>query len=685
VSPEAGRVRALLGWFVPDVLARGDPEAAQRALLTVVGCLLGASVAALIALLQLVWGVREAALAAAGCALACALLLLWIRRSGAWRPVAYALCGAIWLSAFTVAVATGGALVAALYYLCFTAALAAMILGARAGALLALASTASIAALYVLRIHGVSFAVAVDTEISVLSAMRGALTFQLALLPLVVAYEWMRVRTVRDSRRSERRYRALADHGPDLIAELDASGRIVHSSTRNPALLASLRGRLALDGIHRDDRAAVREALRSLEAQPSVRAGPYRWVVGRDEALWFEASLTRFRDERDERLLVVARDVGERLALEAKLRQSQKMEAIGRLAGGAAHDFNNLLMAISGSAELLIAAGARQEDLRDAVAEILRATEHGADLTRRLLALARPTTISRRALDLNGVVSGLEKMLARLIGEDVVLVFELAPELDPVHADPGEIEQVLLNLALNARDAMAGGGTLRISTRPHPDGTSLAVADSGAGLDPLIRERIFEPFFSTKHAEQGAGLGLFVVYSIVNELGGAIRVESKPGEGASFCVDLPRSREPLGREAVAAASDGSGGHERILVVEDRRELRELMRATLEAAGYAILTAADGVEALALADAGAVDLVVTDVVMPRLGGKALVRALRETNPSLRALFVSGHLEHASDPGALDEGERLLRKPFPLEGLRRAVREILDSPPRTSAER
>jgi hypothetical protein len=685
VSPETGRVRALLSWFLPDALAHGEPETAQRALLTVVACSIGAGVAALIALLQLAWGVREAALAAAGCALVCAVLPLWIRRSGAWRPVAFALCGAIWLSAFTVAVATGGALVAALYYLSFTAALAAMILGARTATLLTLASTVSIAALYVLRTHGVPFPVAVDAEIGLLSAMRGALTFQLALLPLVVAHEWMRLRTLRESQRSERRYRALADHGPDLIAELDASGRIVHSSTRNPALLASLRGRLALDGIHRDDRASVREALRSLEAQPSVRAGPYRWVVGRNEALWFEASLTRFRDEGDERLLVVARDVGERLALEAKLRQSQKMEAIGRLAGGAAHDFNNLLMAISGSAELLLAAAASEEDLRVTVGEILRATEHGADLTRRLLALARPTAMSRRALDLNGVVGGLEKMLSRLIGEHVVLVLDLAPELDPVHADPGEIEQVLLNLALNARDAMPGGGTLRISTRPHPAGTSLEVADSGAGLDPLIRERIFEPFFSTKHAEQGAGLGLFVVYSIVNDLGGAIRVESKPGEGACFRVDLPRSREPLARQAAATPSDGAGGRERILVVEDRRELRELMRATLEAAGYAILTAADGIEALALADTRNVDLVVTDVVMPRLGGKALVRALRQTNPRLRALFVSGHLEHASDPGALDDGERLLRKPFPLEGLRRAVREVLDAPPRTSAER
>ena len=673
----------LLTWFLPEGLKQGDPYEGRRALLTVAGCLIAAAVSAVIGFLQLAWGLWQVGLASAACSMICGALPFWIRRSGAWRPVAALLCGTIWLSAFAVAVTTGGAMVSALYYLVFAAALAAAILGARAGIVVALASITSIGALYLLHVRGVRFPIAVGAEVGLLSAMRGALVFHLALLPLVAAYEWMRMRTLRDSERSERRYRALADHGPDLIAEIDADGRVVHTSTSNPALLASLIGRAVLDGIHHDDRDTLDEALRQLETHPSVRVGPYRWVVGHDQVLWFEASLTRFRENGEERLLVVARDVGERLALEAQLRQSQKMQAIGQLAGGAAHDFNNLLMVISGGAELLLARSGDNEDVRGAVEEILRATEHGADLTRRLLALARPTAMSRQAIDLNGIVAGLEKILTRLMGEDVVLVLDLGAQLDPVRADPGEIERVLLNLALNARDAMPSGGTLRICTRPHPAGVSIEMTDSGSGLDPATRERIFEPFFTTKEAAEGAGLGLFVVYSIVADLGGAIRVESELGKGSRFIVDLPGSSERLASAATATPRAESGRSERILVAEDRRELRNLLSAALEAAGYMVTTAADGIEALALAADQPIDLVVTDIVMPRMGGKALVRVLRESHPGLRALFISGHFDHGSDPSALEPGDRLLRKPFALRDLRSAVRERLDAPPRSES--
>jgi PAS domain S-box-containing protein len=667
----------LLSWFLPEHLERGEPDERRRALVTVTACLAAASVATLIGILQLGWGIWESALACAICASSCAALPLWIRWSGAWRAAAAVLCATIWLCALGVAVATGGVMISAHYYLVLAAALAAALLGARTGILVACASVLSIGTLYVLHARGVAFPVAVDAEIGLRSAMRGAMVFHLALVPLVAAYEWMRIRNVRDSERSERRYRALADHGPDLIAEVDANGRIVHSSARNPAWIAALSGRYALDGIHPDDRPAVEAALARLSSPGSVRVGPLRWLVARDHALWFEASLVRFQENQEPRLLVVARDVSARLALESELRQSHKMQAIGQLAGGAAHDFNNLLMAISGSAELLLASGGDRSDVRHAVEEILRATEHGADLTRRLLALARPSAMVRRPIELNAVVGGLERMLARLIGEDVELALELAPGVDAVRADPGEIEQIVLNLALNARDAMPNGGRLVIATHPHPSGVTLEVSDSGGGLDPVTRERIFEPFFSTKQVEQGAGLGLFVVYSIVTDLGGAIRVESELGRGARFLLDLPRSSERPPEEPADSPRAQGGGDEHILVVEDRRELRDLMSAALEAAGYTVTTAADGIEALALAEGRPFDLVVTDVVMPRLGGKALVRALREAHPGVRALFVSGHLEHASDRSALAQSERLLRKPFALADLRRAVRELLDA--------
>ncbi len=675
----------LLGWFLPTRLKQGDPEERQRALLAIAGCLITAGLAALIGILQFAWGIRESALACAICALICAALPFWIRRSGAWGPAGALLCSTIWLSAFTVAVATGGVMIAAQYYMVFAAGLAAVMLGGRAAIFFGLASLLSTGTLYGLHIRGFSFPIAMDAESGLRSAMRGALVFHLALLPLVAAYEWRRIRSVRESARSERRYRALADHGPDLIAEIDGTGRVVHSSAKNPALLSSLDGRTALDGIHRDDRAALEAALSQLATQRSVRLGPVRWVVSPERVLWFEASLTRFHDEGDQRLLVVARDVTERLALEAQLRQSQKMRAIGQLASGAAHDFNNLLMAISGSAELLLESGSDKEDVRSRVKEIVRATERGADLTRRLLALVRPTALSRRAIDLNGIVGGLEKILARLMGEDVDLVLDLAARLDAVSADPGEIERVLLNLALNARDAMPSGGTLRISTRPHPAGVSIEVSDSGGGLDPATRDHIFEPFFTTKQVDEGTGLGLFVVDSIVADLGGAIQVESELGKGSRFIIDLPRSSERLAGEAATTPSAESGGNERILVVEDRHELRNLICAALEAAGYGVTTAVDGIEGLAFAEDQPFDLVVTDMVMPRMGGKALVRALRKSNPDLRALFISGHVGHASDPNALEQGDRLLHKPFTLRDLRSAVRKILDAPPRTDSAR
>ncbi len=665
-----------LEWFLPEPVRPTDRDETRRALLTIAGCWISSSLAASIGAMQLAWGIPQSAAASFACAAAVAAIPFAVRATGRWRAAAFALAGGIWCASFAVAAATGGAMAPPLYYLVFAAAIAAVTVGFRAGIGISLASVLVIGVLYALRHAGFTFPVAVDAELALRSTMRGALLFNLALAALVGAYEVLRSAALRDSAENERRYRALADYGPDLIAEFDAEGHLVHSSAGGGALARGLADRSALDAIHREDLPLLRDAIRQLEQQPSVRVGPLRWLTSPTEWITFEASMTRFVVGKQFRVLVVARDVSARVALDAHLRQSQKMQAVGQLASGLAHDFNNVLMVISGYAELLESRTKNDPDAHAALEEVQRATDQGAALTRQLIALSRPQPGERRAVDLNALVRNNERMLRVLIGEAAKLMLELAPGELPVQAEPGELEQVLVNLAANARDALAAsGGVLRIATLTRGPRAVLVVHDNGAGIDAATRERMFEPFFSTKKPGNGTGLGLYVVYTIVSGLGGEIDVVSEPGKGTRISIELPLASSS---EAVAARARrvprAEGGSERILVVEDRAELRALVREALVDAGYHVSVAADGVEALALAAGDRIDLVVSDVVMPRMGGRALIEALREKRPELRALFVSGY---PADLASFGDGDRLLRKPFRAEDLRRAVREALDA--------
>jgi CheY-like chemotaxis protein len=359
------------------------------------------------------------------------------------------------------------------------------------------------------------------------------------------------------------------------------------------------------------------------------------------------------------------------------------MQAVGQLASGLAHDFNNLLTVLSGYAEVIAPRVQGDVVARTASQEILRASEQGAALTRRLLALSRPSTISRSAIDLNQVARDEERMLRVLLGESITLLLEVAPGEARVLADAGELEQILVNLVANARDALPNGGTVRVATHARGGRAALVVHDNGAGIEPALRERIFEPFFTTKQAGSGTGLGLYVVYSIVSGLGGEIDVQTEPRAGTRVTVYLPLLA-PVGRAAAdVARAAAPGGRERVLVVEDQPELRVLLREALGRAGYQVIVAADGVEALALGVRDEIDLVVSDVVMPRMGGLALAAALREKRPELRVLFASGDPPELS---RLDPRDRLLRKPFLITDLLRAVREVLDAgeaPARPSA--
>jgi PAS domain S-box-containing protein len=393
---------------------------------------------------------------------------------------------------------------------------------------------------------------------------------------------------------------------------------------------------------------------------------------------------------------VFAEDVTERRVLERQLRMAGKMEAVGRLSGGIAHDFNNLLGVIIGYGQVLKRRLGTGNDLVECAEEIEKAGQRAASLTRQLLAFSRQQILTPSILKLNDLVLDMTKMLPRLLGEDVAVTTSLSRDLGMVKADQGQIEQVIMNLAVNARDAMPVGGTLKIETAnveldqayawQHPGAKpgryiKLAVTDTGTGIDPDTLTHIFEPFFTTKEVGKGTGLGLATVYGVVKQSGGYIWVESEPGHGASFQIFLPRVEEPAAEiAATTPAGETVGGSERILLVEDSEALRKLTQSFLESHGFRVLIAQDGAEAL-LVEAqhpGKIDLLLTDVVMPGMNGRALAEKLLPRQPGLRVLYISGYTDSfVARHGVLEEGTALLHKPFTEEVLIKRVREVLDS--------
>ncbi|MDB4874577.1 MAG: hybrid sensor histidine kinase/response regulator [Gemmatimonadetes bacterium] len=388
----------------------------------------------------------------------------------------------------------------------------------------------------------------------------------------------------------------------------------------------------------------------------------------------------------------VNRDVTDRRRLEEQLRQSQKMDAVGQLAGGVAHDFNNILTIIKTYTEFLLEDVDEASPLRADVLEIQTAGRRAAALTQQLLAFSRHQLLQPRVLDLNDVVAGIEPMLRRVIGEDIRIVLQPAAELWPVLADPGQLEQVLVNLAVNARDAMAKGGTLTIATanvsvgeEADPDlldagdWVRLDVTDTGIGMDDATKARAFEPFFTTKPPGKGTGLGLSTVYGIVKQSSGTIRIETARNRSTTFTIHLPRAEPQELRRATPQGSAAVAGAEVVLLVEDEDAVRALARRVLERQGYTVLEASNGREGIGVAEsyAGQIDLLVTDMVMPELGGAELFRALHPVRPAMRVLYMSGYTEDdIIRRGMFDPGTASLRKPFTPVELAREVRRVLD---------
>jgi signal transduction histidine kinase/ActR/RegA family two-component response regulator len=394
----------------------------------------------------------------------------------------------------------------------------------------------------------------------------------------------------------------------------------------------------------------------------------------------------------------IAEDVTAQRSLEAQFRQSQKMEAVGRLAGGVAHDFNNLLTVISGYADLILQQLGPEAPLRREMLQINKAAERAALLTRQLLAFSRQQMLEPRVLQLNEVVTGIEPMLRRLLGEDIRLITRLQPALGRVKADPGQMEQVIMNLAVNARDAMPKGGELTVETKEtfldkdfaHDQPTvkpgryvHLAVADTGVGMDEETLAHIFEPFFTTKERGKGTGLGLSTVYGIVKQSDGYVWAQSKPGKGASFHLYLPLVEIPVAQpgEAEAARTAEKPGSETILVVEDEEGVRSLVRHVLHRQGYNVLEARHAGEALLLCDRfdKTIHLLLTDVILEHVSGPELARRLLKLRPGMRVLFMSGYTDDAVLRHGVQSAETpFLQKPFTTDVLARKVREVLDQP-------
>ncbi len=448
--------------------------------------------------------------------------------------------------------------------------------------------------------------------------------------------------------------------------------------------------------VHLDDRPRVEAAMKA-----ALRGVPFemehRIVVG-GETKWVHRRIEPELDPAGDvvRLIGVSLEVTARRRLEEQFRQAQKMEAIGTLAGGVAHDFNNLLTVILGYSDLLLGNLTSDAPMREPIVEIHTAGERARALTRQLLTFSRQQVLEPKVLDLNAVVADMEKMLRRLIGEDVELATVLEPGLARIESDPGQLEQVLLNLSVNARDAMPGGGRITIETRNvildsdsadrpsslHPgEYVLLVVRDTGVGMAPQTKARIFEPFFTTKDPGHGTGLGLAVVHGVVAQSGGHIEVDSELGEGTVFEVYLPAvAEQPSTVKANSAALLLPRGHETILLVEDEAAVRELASHILASCGYAVLAAANGLEAMQVAEghAGPIDLLVSDVVMPHLGGRELAERLRAIKPGLKVLFMSGYADQAVVRHGVQRAEHpFLQKPFTPIGLAQGVRDALDA--------
>ena len=501
--------------------------------------------------------------------------------------------------------------------------------------------------------------------------------------------------------RSELRFRAIIENVDDMVVIASPDGSRKYVSPAMSRILGYAEEDLlainAQDMIHPTDWPGVREMIRDVQAVPGAKVSGQARYRHKDGA-WrvFDAALSNMLDVPGvEGIVVNLRDVTQQVALESELRQAQKMESVGQLAGGVAHDFNNLLTVITGRIDFLLGSPNLNEEEQTDLDEVRKASIRATELTRQLLAFSRKQLLQPRVVDLNRTLDDVEPMLRRLIGEDIQIHIEHGADLGSVAADPGQLQQILMNLALNARDAMPSGGVLTFKTSNETvvnrtgaaptlvdagDYVLLTVSDTGLGMDQSTQARIFEPFFTTKGQGKGTGLGLSTVYGIVKQSGASISLTSAPNAGTTFQVRFPRTDGcAVAQPAETLSASALSGTETILLVEDDSSVRDLVERVLRSRGYHVLAAQHGGDALQIASqtGRAVDLVLTDVVMPSMSGRELVEALQAARPTLRVLYMSGYTDdEIIRRGLHDPGISFIQKPFTADNLAIQVRKVLD---------
>ncbi len=545
-------------------------------------------------------------------------------------------------------------------------------------------------------------------ELNLRQTVRGLLALVLLFDCYAFFQQWQLNRIRRQLVESQELFHLITEHADDLIAVVDVHGHRVYNSPSYEKCLGytpnELRNTTAAEQIHPDDVELVMAA-----AEQTLETGVGRRVEYRfrhKDGTWriLESTASGVQNEKGEveLLVIVNRDVTERRKAEEalrqrdeQLRQAQKMEAVGRLSGGVAHDFNNLLSVIIGYAEILEAQFSKDDRLIKNVAEIKKAGQRAAGLTNQLLAFSRQQVLQPRVLDPNVIVGDMGRMLRRLIGEDIEFITSLDPTVGKVKVDQSQLEQIIMNLVVNARDAMPWGGRLQIETcnevleesfcigmeyKVQPGKyVRFTVSDTGAGMDAETQVRIFEPFFTTKEKGKGTGLGLATVYGVVKQSDGYIWVTSKVGEGTTFKILLPEVSPSIPASSSASAGDKPAiASETVLLVEDEDSIRNLFAGQLKNDGYRVLAAANGAEALAVSNSfkDQIHLLITDVVMPGMNGAVLARKLSENRPGMRILFITGYIEFKpKDQETLPADAHILSKPFSHKAMLAKVREIL----------
>ncbi|HVZ71399.1 MAG TPA: response regulator [Polyangia bacterium] len=500
---------------------------------------------------------------------------------------------------------------------------------------------------------------------------------------------------------AEQKFRSLVERIPEIIWSASADGDITFITPNVEKIMGVtredlyVRGRAAwMSRVHPEDVGRVRQSFRDLLSGAARAEVEFRWRLDDATWIWIRSHAVASPEATGGRGFDgLFADVTERRRLEDGLRQAQKMEAIGQLTGGIAHDFNNILAVITANSHFLLMDLAESDQNRPAAEEIRQASDRAAALTRQLLAFSRRQVLEPTVLDLKEVLAGIEKMLRRVIGEDIDFAIEGGDELGAVRADACQVEQVIMNLVVNARDAMPSGGRLRVSTEnvsvaadlhtPQADVPAgryvvLRVVDSGSGMTAEVKRHVFEPFFTTKERGRGTGLGLSTCYGIVKQSGGHITIDSEVGRGTTFTIYLPRVDARPASVPPPSRTANLMGSQSVLLIEDDDSLRSATRRILTSYGYRVTTARDGREAVEVARGldAPVDLVISDVIMPRLNGPAAVADLRQIFPDARSLFMSGYTDHALlRDGALRDGVNYIQKPFTPESLAKKIKEVL----------